>query len=78
MLSLDFSLDLAIYTIFTLAITTATFWRVTWKSYKRERTVKLLLSKAAVGLVREVAVIKVRWFVLPRKSKPAGCGSVRL
>lgn len=68
LLSLDFSLDLAIYAIFTLAITTATLWRVAWKSYKRERTVKLLLTKAAVRLVREILVMKVRFDVEARAS----------
>lgn len=62
-MSLDFSLDLAIYAVFTLLITTATLWRSTWKSFKREqprsRSLKLLLTAAASNFIREVVMIKV-------------------
>lgn len=63
-MSLDFSLDLAIYAVFTLLITTATFWRVTWKAVKREQPrsqlAKILLTSAAVHVAREVIIIKVK------------------
>ncbi|CAM9809847.1 unnamed protein product, partial [Ectocarpus sp. 12 AP-2014] len=68
LVSLDFSLDLAIYTVFTLAITTATLWRFTWKSFKRNqprsRTLKLLLTAAASHLIREVMMIKVAFPII--------------
>ncbi|CAM9673939.1 unnamed protein product, partial [Ectocarpus sp. 13 AM-2016] len=68
LVSLDFSLDLAIYAVFTLAITTATLWRFTWKIFKRDqarsRTLKLLLTAAASHLIREVMMIKVAFPII--------------
>ncbi|CAN0515544.1 unnamed protein product, partial [Ectocarpus sp. 12 AP-2014] len=68
LVSLDFSLDLAIYVVFTLAITTATLWRFTWKSFKRDqprsRTLKLLLTAAASHLIQEVVMIKVAFPII--------------
>lgn len=62
-MSLDFSLDLAIYAVFTLLITTATFWRITWKAFKRDqprcRLARLFITSAAVHVFREVLIIKV-------------------
>lgn len=64
LVSLDLSLDLAIYGVFTLLITTATFWRITWKTFKREqprsRSLKLFLASSAIHLFREVVIIKAR------------------
>ncbi|CAM9923702.1 unnamed protein product [Pylaiella littoralis] len=63
LVSLDLSLDLAIYGVFTLLITTATFWRITWKTFKREqprsKSLKLFLASSAIHLFREVVMIKV-------------------
>ncbi|CAM9896471.1 unnamed protein product, partial [Ectocarpus fasciculatus] len=68
LVSLDFSLDLAIYAVFTLVITTATLWRSTWKSFKREqprsRSLKLLLTAAAYNFLWEVAIIKVAFPIM--------------
>lgn len=66
LMSLDFSLDLAIYAVFTLLITTATFWRITWKAVRREQPrsqlAKILITSAAVHVAREILIIKVRWW----------------
>lgn len=63
LVSLDFSLDLAIYAVFTLLITTATSWRIAWKVIKRNqprsRVAKLLLTSAVVHVARQVLIIKV-------------------
>lgn len=63
-MSVDYSFDLVIYSIFTLLVTTATFWRGTWKALqrrdRRQGIAKVLLLSSAVHLLREAVIIKVR------------------
>lgn len=64
LMSMDYSFDLLIYGIFTLLVTTATFWRGTWKALQRrdgrQGAVKVLLLSSGVHLLRELLIIKVR------------------
>lgn len=67
LVALDFSLDLMIYSVFTLLITTATLWRATWNAMRREprglrRTVKMLVVKGVIHVVRELAIIMVNTY----------------
>lgn len=63
LMSMDYSFDLVIYSVFTLLVTTATFWRGTWKALqrrdRRQGPVKVLLLSSAVHLLRELLIIKV-------------------
>lgn len=62
-MSMDYSFDLVIYGIFTLLVTTANFWRGTWKTLqrreRRQGAVKVLLLSWGVHLLRELLIIKV-------------------